>query len=316
MAYQSSGIIEATNPTNDDFNELVALINEVYNDLNSGVFNLTEGTYGYGQTPAISTVAPGDIITAAQWTALFEAFHACATHIGNSTGTVPTSVGVGDLINALDDTGGDGSNFLTLIDQIRTNRLTVDAGQTTTTSGGNKLSEQRTTPWTSEVTHTFRVSFANLDAARHFFNSGGEVRWSGVYTPGGSNENNEETDWQTALSDMGTLVFNWDATATGSGTANAIGFYDLTTSFQLLAEKNVTSTGTYAYSNESITVEARFTDVSQNILEFLVTFSTDPQPDRALDGTLDSYVDQRITTGAITLTEPTYSTESFTGSQE
>ena len=98
MAYQSSGIIEASNPTNEDFNELVALVNEVYNDLNSGQFNLAQGTYGYGQTPAVATVAPGDIVSAAQWTALFEAFHACATHIGNPTGNVPTSVAIATLV--------------------------------------------------------------------------------------------------------------------------------------------------------------------------------------------------------------------------
>jgi hypothetical protein len=313
MAYQSSGIIEASNPSNDDFNELVALLNEVYNDTNSGDFTLTTGTYGYGQTPAIATVSPGDVVTAAQWTALFEAFHDCATHIGNATGNIPTSVSVGDLIEAFDGTGGN-SNLQTLINQVRAGRLSVDAGQTTTTAGGGKLTETRNTPWTTSVTHTFQVTFANGNEARYFFNSGGEIRWSGEYTPGASNPDGEETVWQQALSDMGTVIFNWQTTTSDSGTSNPIGYYNLSTTFQEIAQKNVDAGGGTYYSTEAISVSARYTDAQRNILEFQVEFATDPQPDRILDGTLNSYVDQRITSGAITLTDPTYATTVFTGS--
>ena len=310
MAYQNSGLIQATSPSND-FNELVALVNAVYGD--------GSGDFGYGQTPEVSTVAPGDLITAAQWTALFQALTSCMVHQGtpNPDG-VPSSVAINDIIDAFDTTNG----TVALIDAITNNRFDIAGSEEAITAGGTKLKETRTDSWTQSVTHVFRATFGNQDQARYFFNAGGEIHWNGTYAGAGLDESGEETEWTAALDALGTVRMGHNYTTSDTG-STAIGYYDLTQSFQVIASRLVNSPFNAGYySTEEIRVEARVTDTFDNILEFRVTFITDSgvSGDRVLNGTLESNVDQRRAVASnpsgpgVTTGEPAYSTETFTGS--
>jgi hypothetical protein len=309
MGYQSGEIIEATGPSIDDYNELAALINEVYGDAHPGDHNVATGSFGYGQSPEIALVSPGDIITAAQWTDLFSALTKCANHQGTPVGAIPGSVTVGDIIDAFDSPNG----TVDLINDIRANKLVIDPAEASITSGGEKLSEQRNTSWTETVVHEFDVTFANENIARHFFNAGGEIHWSGSYAPSGADESGEEGHWQVGLSSMGTVAFSYNNTTAAAGTTNAIGYYDITETYQIIAERSVGAGGGYYYANEAIRVEVKATDSSLNILRFQVSFISDPDPDRSLDGTLDSYVDQKISVNNIPSIEPSYSLVTFSG---
>ncbi|RLA12419.1 MAG: hypothetical protein DRQ60_08700 [Gammaproteobacteria bacterium] len=309
MAYQSGQIIEASNSTTDDFNELAALINEVYGDSHSGDHAVATGTFGYGQSPEIATVAAGDVITAAQWTEIFSSLAKCANHQGTPVGAIPGLVTTGDIINIFDSPNGTND----LINDIRTNKLLIDPSEAAITLGGSKHSETRSTSWTSSVTHEFDVEFTDEDEARHFFNAGGEIHWSGQYSPGGSEESGEEADWALELSNMGTVAFNYNNTTAGAGATFGIGYYDIIETYQTIADKSINGGGGY-YVTEGVTVAVKATDSSMNVLRFKVVFATDPDPDRVLDGELVSMVDQKISVNNIASVEPTYSPVIFIGS--
>jgi len=312
MAYQPGEIIEANGLSLDDYNELATLINEVYGDAHPGNRTPGVGDYGYGQIPEIPLVSSGDLITAAQWTTLFDALHKCATHQGIGTGSVPQSVSAGNLIEALVGAGG----LPNVINDIRGNRLNIAPAEAAVTSGGAKLSEVRTQSWTNSVVHEFDVSFANVDEARYFFNSGGEIRWSGNYTPGTPDESSEETAWSSSIAAIQTVTIGANYATSGSGLQQSLGYYGLTTSYSIINVKTIVTGGVYntTYAGEQIVLSARLTNASANVVRIKVEFITDPAADRVLNGTLTSNVDQRKSVGQIVVTEPTYTTVVFSGS--
>jgi hypothetical protein len=156
MSYAQFGSIQAT-----DFNTLIgANPGSTANVLNTVWATGTAGA-GYGQT-AISNVASGDSITAAKWAALVSNTANAATHQGSSITSVTAPV-TGGTITYL-------SAIPTNLQTIYTNRRNA-ASQSSTTS--NAVVSGAT--WSSLATFTHTATFANGDAARYFFNSGGQL---------------------------------------------------------------------------------------------------------------------------------------------
>lgn len=156
MSYAQFGSIQAT-----DFNTLIgANPGSTANVLNTVWATGTAGA-GYGQT-AISNVASGDSITAAKWAALVSNTANAATHQGSSITSVTAPV-TGGTITYL-------SAIPTNLQTIYTNRRNA-ASQSSTTS--NAVVSGAT--WSSIATFTHTATFANGDAARYFFNSGGQL---------------------------------------------------------------------------------------------------------------------------------------------
>lgn len=156
MSYAQFGSIQAT-----DFNALIgANPGSTANVLNTVWATGTAGA-GYGQT-AISNVASGDSITAAKWAALVSNTANAATHQGSSITSVTAPV-TGGTITYL-------SAIPTNLQTIYTNRRNA-ASQSSTTS--NAVVSGAT--WSSLATFTHTATFANGDAARYFFNSGGQL---------------------------------------------------------------------------------------------------------------------------------------------
>jgi len=118
-------------------------------------------TAGYGQ-PALANVATGDTILASSWANLVNRTANAATHQGTSITSV-TAPATGGTITYL-------SAIPTNLTTIYTSRLNA-ATQSSTTS--NTVVAGAT--WTSIATFTQTVTFANGDAARYFFNSGGQL---------------------------------------------------------------------------------------------------------------------------------------------
>ena len=162
------------------------------------------------------------------------------------------------------------SNLEADITLITNNKLTADASNMATDTG---VTSTRTSSWTGTVQHIFTVTFASANAARHFFNSGGEVRFAGSRSGGSSTDQN--TDWTNLLSDAATVKFAEGATTyTGSGgTAASVGFDDLTTSNQQI----FTATGDGQYTANDWTIEAKADAAygSATVLTFTVYFKDD-----------------------------------------
>jgi hypothetical protein len=143
-----------------DFNGLVgASPGTTVNTLNT-VWAVGGTQNGYGQT-AEANVATGDVITAAKWANLVNKTANAATHQGSSISAVTAPV-AGGVITYL-------SAIPTNLTTIYTNKLNAASQSSTTSNAATSAST-----WSSIATFTHTATFANGDAARYFFNSGGQ----------------------------------------------------------------------------------------------------------------------------------------------
>ena len=117
---------------------------------------------GYGQT-ALANVASGANVGASEWANLVNRTANAATHQNSSITSVTAPV-VGGVITY-------NANIPTNLGTIFTNRRNaVSQGTTASNSITNS------TPWTTSKTWTHTATFANGDAARYFFNCGGQLK--------------------------------------------------------------------------------------------------------------------------------------------
>ena len=249
MAYQQGDTI-----TTSEYNTFAGNVNTI---IGTG-----SGDSGYGLSE-IATVSAGDTITAAQWNSLLSGLQKGANHQGTTLTNASNTVTSGGNILPL-------SNLEADITLITNNKLTAAGANMATDTG---VTSTRTTSWGNAVYHEFTVTFASANAARHFFNSGGEIRFAASRSGGSSTDQN--TDWTNLLSNAGTVKFAEGATSyTGSGgTAAAVGFDDLTTSYQQI----FTATGTGSYSANDWTIEAKANAAygSATVLTFKANFKDD-----------------------------------------
>jgi hypothetical protein len=156
MSYAQFGLIQAT-----DFNTLVGGNPTATANTLNATWATGSGAAGYGQT-AQANVAAGDLVLASQWANLVNRTASAATHQGSSITSVTAPV-AGGTITYL-------SAIPTNLTTIYTNRRNA-ATQSSTTS--NAVASGST--WSSLATFTHTATFANGDAARYFFNSGGQL---------------------------------------------------------------------------------------------------------------------------------------------
>lgn len=116
---------------------------------------------GYGQT-AVANVAAGDIVSATPWNGLFYNTKNSADHQGTS---------ISSIANV------SSSNVVTFYSAAQTNLNSIYASRGNAGSQGSTVSNSATVSatWTSSATFTANVNFANGDAARYFFNAGGQI---------------------------------------------------------------------------------------------------------------------------------------------
>ena len=187
--------------------------------------------YGLGQT-TLATVSPGaGTIKASQWNTLLTAMDNIANHT-NDTLTARTQVSTGDIIaiKAAVET-----DLATLAASVAAGSPNATA---LTTSSALQTVTTASEGWDTSATQEVTVTFANANNMRYFFNAGGKVRVTVGTTQASTNPKD-----QTFI-DLGTALGNLDigaqsTTSSGSGegrteTGLALGFYDLTTSYQQL----------------------------------------------------------------------------------
>ena len=158
MSYAQFNLIEAT-----DYNNLIgAAASSTANRLNT-VWATGSAGAGYGQT-ALANVSVGQTIAASEWANLVNRTSNAAAHqnVSSSLSAVTPPV-AGGTITYL-------SAIPTNLSIIYTNRFSA-VSQSGTTS--NAVASGST--WSSIATFTHTATFANGDAARYFFNSGGQL---------------------------------------------------------------------------------------------------------------------------------------------
>jgi hypothetical protein len=197
MAYAQFGLIQAS-----DFNTFVGGNPTTTANTLNATWATGGGTAGYGQT-AVANVAVGNTVVATgQWNALVTNTASAATHQGSSitSVTAPTAGGTVTFLSAIP----------TNLQTIYSNRLNA-ATQGSTTSNTATFGSS----WQNQLTFTHTATFANGDAARYFFNSGGQIKMT-VSHPGGSGIN---LLLNNLASNVGTVV----QSAPTSGTVSIVG---------------------------------------------------------------------------------------------
>lgn len=156
MSYAQFGLIEAT-----DFNNLVGGNPTTTANRLNAVWATGGTNAGYGQT-AVANVTSGSTVAASNWASLVNTTANAATHQGSSITSVTAPIAGGTITHL--------SAIPTNLTTIYTNRLNAAAQGSTTSNTATYGST-----WSAALTFTHTATWANGDAARYFFNSGGQL---------------------------------------------------------------------------------------------------------------------------------------------
>ena len=241
MSYAQYGTIAAT-----DFNTLVGTAASGTPNTLNAVWANGYAAAGYGQT-ALALVSSGNSVAATgQWANLVTYTSNSASHQGTSITAVTAPVSGGTI---------------TYLSAIPTNLTSIYTSRGNAATQGSTVANTATTvsTWSANAVFTHTVTFANGDAARYFFNSGGQLNFIISSTANGDSTS-RSADLVTLLSTNLVSDPAFRATSGGgnSGTggtvvtnATNIGYYSLTTSPQTLV--NITSTTT-SYTSDYVTL--------------------------------------------------------------
>ena len=272
MSYIQYGTVAAT-----DFNTLVGTDPVTTSGTLNTVWATGGGSTGYGQT-ALSSVASGQTVASTgQWANLVTYISNIATHQGSSITSVATP------------TSG---STITYLSAIPTNLTTIYNNRLNAASQGSTTSNTVTTSssWTDKATWTHTATFANGDAARYFFNSGGQLKIAMTHPSG----TGVDLLFNNLASNVGTVVqsapisgsitvvgntFNGITKVGGGGNSPTIstnsGYYAMT-----IANANVfyqtASTGPSGYlsTNVNIFIKSNGTQGANNDAGSVVTIYT------------------------------------------
>jgi len=249
------------------------------------VLGVGSSDYGYGQSVSSNQVAAGQKISVTQWNNLRTDLLKARQHQTglDETGNLTQPTTSVKIIEA------DRAAYNSMADSATTNRLAIPP-PTQATRENLITPAVRTAAWNGIITHTITVNFADATAARSFFNAGSAIEFTASRAGGTSGTKN--TSWSTLLTNMGRVSFGYTTTtATGTGSTSATGYYDLSSSDQVIFSK---ATETPTYSPNTYRVLAR-TGTSAAQVIFTVQFRDDSSPggfgiDEDVDGTLTSTV--------------------------
>ena len=204
MSYAQFGLIQAT-----DFNTLVGGNPTTTANTLNAVWATGGSTAGYGQTAVANVSAGNTVASTAQWTALVNNTANAALHQASSI----TSV-----------TAPSAGGTITYLSAIPTNLQTIYTSRLNATSQGSTSSNTATygSTWSAGLTFTHTATFANGDAARYFFNSGGQLKMT-VSHPSGTGIN---LLFNNLASNVGTVVLS--APSSGSVTIGGVSYNGIT----------------------------------------------------------------------------------------
>jgi len=191
-----------------DYNGLVGTNPNTTSGTLNTVWSTGGTSAGYGQT-AVSQVSVGATVAATDWANLINNTANAATHQGTSI-TAVTAPSTG--------------NTITYNSAIPTNLTTIYNSRLNAASQGSTTSNTATfgSTWSSALTFTFTATFANGDAARYFFNSGGQLAMT-VSHPTGTGIN---LLLNNLASNVGTVVMS--APTSGTVTISSTSYSGIT----------------------------------------------------------------------------------------
>jgi hypothetical protein len=282
-----------------DFNTLKDEVNKWFGDSNpSMVFGAGDQTHGWGGSNA-AAVVQGNLMQASEMNTLIDRINIGADIVNTVGGSLfNVSAGANILASIFNSTE-------TFSDALSTGRLDIDAAELSLAAGGSAV---RTNTWSALISCIFRYTFASFAKARYFFNSGGAFNTSSTITGYSTGTGWDGAGFNEIFTDMGTILMNYTQTTQSGagGTPTSIGYYDLTTDWQLIFSQ----VGTGAYTDAVCNIYARYQS-SGAVVD--VAYNLVPGSGRSVNGTTTSTTQQRKldnqSSGAasLTITAPTYS---------
>ena len=242
MAYTTGGLIEAW-----DYNRLtwggnaqsyVGTINNL-----SAIWGTGFGYRGYGQdATAMTTVSSGGTVSAAQWSTFIQRLNLCLAHQSGAGVQLASGSNIGIVAGA---TISAFANANIAVQTVTTNaNLWTAQGSTTV---GTPVYQTLTAADYAAYTLVWNrtITFASGDAARYFFNAGGQLNWSFVtYSLNATGRSNDVVTLFTTNLGGGNIRGLNGTAITGAGgtvgTNSGKGYWQLTSSPQLVA--SITST--------------------------------------------------------------------------
>jgi hypothetical protein len=272
-------------PVNDIITQ--AEYNSIRNKVVS-VLGTGSGNSGYGQTLNSTAVGLDSRVTINEYANLrLDIINAWVHQAGSTPTTVTVAEGNTIRFSAVD---APITTYDDLANTLIANRFNVGAGQSAvaipassprsrTYTGGSDI-------WNSSISCTIDVQWPSANAARFFWNSGGQIRITSSRTGGSSTTQN--TQWTSILSSAGTQSFGGNNPGTGTSPMDGQNWYRLTNSFQTY----YTLAGSSPYGSNSYNLQARVTDTADNSSgasansQFRVLF-------------VDNYVDPGVVAGSV-----------------
>lgn len=197
MAYLQFGLIEAS-----DYNNMVGGNPTIIPNTLNAVWATGGGQAGYGQTP-VSNVAIGQLVSANNWVTMLNTTSNAAAHQGTTLSSVVTPA-----------TG----NLITYQANIIPNLTTIYVNRGNAITQGTTISNTQTTAssWSNSAIFSFSLSFANGDAARYFFNAGGQIKLT-------CNHPNTANRLNTAFNELASMTGTVVMSGQNSGTRTILG---------------------------------------------------------------------------------------------
>ena len=250
MTYSSGGLIQAS-----DYNTFNGAQTANVSGTLSTVLSTGRGNAGYWQS-MVSNVSATGTVTATQWTTLVNAINTVRKHQSGAGFTNIGTYTAGTTINATNNVSG---NLTTAYN----NRLTYAAQGSTTT--GSTYSPNFTLPnqlagATYQMIRT--VTFSSGDAARYFFNAGGQINLVVISVSNGDGTTRGASLATLAQTNFVSKKFGAADFVARTGTGGTVntdlttgaGYYSLTTSD--VSKCKITS-GTATYTADTIELFAK-----------------------------------------------------------
>lgn len=279
------------------------------------VFGTGSGDSGYGQTSTTIIKSANSTISHTEWVALRNDMAKVRQHqIGGTIGTstaldgenlVDLSVINPPPILITEDIRNQYDNFSNI---ITANRFLIDNNNKSTSSA---TTATYTNEWNGTLIHTLAMTGVSTgdgsaNNIRYFFNSGSVINFNasraGVVNLLSGSSNPKNDAWTTILNNLNTISFGYTSTiTTGNGTGFPIGWYDLTTSdqmiYQLLGSNIAELVGT-EYETNAYQIYAR-RDENSTTVTFSIKFCDNDiyGTDNNVGGILTSSINQVYATG-------------------
>ncbi len=291
-----------------------------YNAIQSRISNILgngSASYGYGQLLNSSQIVVGTKNSKTIWDNLANDIENVNLH---QTGTQHLVDLVGYGNKARYNASSPHTQYNNAITNLETTRFTIHSSRSKTVNKGSSTANFPGiygTSWSDSVSCIVTYTFNDANSARHFFNSGGKLRFSSSRT--GGNTSAQNNAWSNLLNSAGIIEFDCNTTP-----AN---FYGLTNIYNSLISYTVSGIYSYTGSEFKISAKCNVADNSSGTattINFLVQWM-DPAGDvynsvygDAVDGALTLSSATLEATGALiqgsqfTVESPAISYSSFT----